>query len=561
MRKARALAMAALLATALAAGAQQKSPSTVLEPMQAELERSLAALKTQPVPPYFLSYEITESHNLVVSGSYGALSASLENTSRNLDIDIRVGDATLDNTHALRGGGGFSGRWGLIEMPLDNDPAAIRAAIWYNTDSRYKRAVEQLAAVKTNVQIKVEAEDKSADFSAEPPERYVEAPVAVKLDRAKWEDKIRRYSAPFARHADLYDATATLTVTGETRWYVNSEGARVQTSQAYYRLLFSAYTKADDGMELPLVQSFFATTEKGLPDDATVLAAVDKMIADLHTLKNAPVVDPYTGPAILSGRAAGVFFHEIFGHRIEGHRQKQEQESQTFKKMVNQPLLPAFLSVYSDPLQMRVGATELMGSYRFDDQGVRARRVTVVEDGVLKNFLMARSPIDGFPHSNGHGRSQEGFAAVSRQSNLIVASSQRVSRAELKKQLIAMVQKENKPFGLLFDEITGGFTFTGRSNPNAFNVIPEIVYRIYPDGREEMVRGVDLIGTPLTVFSKIVSVDDEVGVFNGVCGAESGQVPVAAVSPGLLVSQIEVQKKEKSQERPPILPAPLAVQE
>ncbi len=561
MKKARRWIMAGLLATALAANAQQRSPSAVLEATQAELERSLAALKSQPVPPYFLSYEITEAHNVVVSGAYGALSASLENTSRNLDIDIRVGDSSLDNTHPLRGGGGFGGRWGLIEMPLDNDPGAIRAAIWYNTDWRYKRAVEQLAAVKTNVQVKVAAEDKAADFSGEPAERYLEAPVAVKLDRAKWEDKIRRYSAPFARHADLYDASATLTVTGETRWYVNSEGARIQTSQAYYRLLISAFAKADDGMELPLVQTFFATSEKGLPDDAAVLKAVEKMIADLHTLKNAPVVDPYTGPAILSGRAAGVFFHEIFGHRIEGHRQKQEQESQTFKKMVDQPLLPAFLSVYSDPLQSRVGATELMGSYRFDDQGVRARRITVVDDGVLKNFLMARSPIDGFPHSNGHGRGQEGFAPVSRQSNLIVASSQRVPRAELKRLLIAMVQKENKPFGLLFDEITGGFTFTGRTNPNAFNVIPEIVYRIYPDGREEMVRGVDLIGTPLTVFSKIVAVDDEVGVFNGLCGAESGQVPVAAVSPGLLVSQIEVQKKEKSQERPPILPAPLATVE
>jgi predicted Zn-dependent protease len=310
---------------------------------------------------------------------------------------------------------------------------------------------------------------------------------------------------------------------------------------------------------LPLYRSWFATSESGLPDDAAVLKEVGQMIADLHTLKTAPLAEPYTGPAILSGRASGVFFHEIFGHRIEGHRQKQEQEGQTFKKMVNQAVLPDFLSVYFDPTETRSGSVELAGTYLYDNQGVKARRVTAVENGVLRNFLMSRSPIDGFPTSNGHGRKQAGFAPVARQSNLIVVSSKKVSRDELKKMLIETVKKENKPFGLLFDDIEGGFTMTGRTTPNAFNVLPEVVYRVYPDGREEMVRGVDLIGTPLDVFSRIVANDDQIGVFNGICGAESGGVPVGASSPGILVSQIEVQRKDKSQERLPVLPPPFPV--
>jgi predicted Zn-dependent protease len=280
------------------------------------------------------------------------------------------------------------------------------------------------------------------------------------------------------------------------------------------------------------------------------------MIRDLEALRAAPLADPYTGPAILSGRASGVFFHEIFGHRVEGHRQKLENEAQTFKKKINEQVLPKDFSVYFDPTTRRLAETDLAGSYLYDNQGVKARRVRVVDNGVLKTFLMSRTPIEGFPQSNGHGRAQVGLSPVARQSNLIVEVAPAAVQPDLKKLLIAEVKKQGLPFGLYFEDISGGFTFTGRVIPNAFNVMPLVVYRIYPDGREELVRGVDLIGTPLTTFSKIVAADKNVAGFNGICGAESGGVPVSAVSPAIFVSQIEVQKKQKSQERPPVLPAP-----
>ena len=293
-----------------------------------------------------------------------------------------------------------------------------------------------------------------------------------------------------------------------------------------------------------------------MPDDETVLAAVTDIVGDLDALRTAPVADPYTGPAILSGRASGVFFHEILGHRVEGHRQRQEQDAQTFKKMLGRRLLPESFSVIFDPTVKRIGATDLSGTYEYDNQGVRARRVEVIQAGVLKQFLMSRTPIEGFSRSNGHGRKQSGFAPVSRQSNLFVEVTEPLSRDDLKAMLIARLKEEQKEFGLYFEDIQGGFTFTGRMTPNAFNVLPIMVYRIYTDGREELVRGVDLIGTPLTTFSKITAASDETEVFNGTCGAESGGVPVAAVSPAVLVSQVEVQKKEKSQSRPPLLPPP-----
>jgi predicted Zn-dependent protease len=268
-------------------------------------------------------------------------------------------------------------------------------------------------------------------------------------------------------------------------------------------------------------------------------------------------VDPYSGPAILSGRAAGVFFHEIFGHRVEGHRQKDVEDAQTFAKRIDQQILPPFLSVVFDPTESRLRNTELMGHYLYDDEGVRARRVPVVERGVLKTFLLDRAPLSAFPKSNGHGRAEPGYLPVSRQSNLLVESSKTVSSDILIDMLKAEAKRQGKPFGLLFENIEGGFTTTGRTGANAFNVLPHVVYRIYTDGRpRELVRGVDLIGTPLAAFAKIVATDNNVEIFNGMCGAESGDVPVSAASPSLLVSEVEVQKKAQSQEALPILPAP-----
>lgn len=559
MKILRVLCLSALLTAALPIQAQQGPADSVLAAMTQELNRSLQNLKREPVPPYFLSYQLADNRAIQISGSFGALLSSSDHRTRVLDVDLRVGDYALDNSHPLRGF--FTERdydWAFAPslLPVEDDAEALRTALWYETDRKYKRAVERLQQVKTNVRVRVEQEDKSADFSHEAAETYSEPEAPFSFDRSLWEEKIRKYSAPFSKYADIYEGSVWVSAELETRRYVNSQGSEIRISMPLYQLAITASSKAEDGMELPLHQTYLAFSPQGLPDDAAVLQAVDRMIQSLLALRKAPVADNFTGPAILSGRASAVFFHEVFGHRIEGHRQKDEDEAQTFKKKVNQPVLPASFSVYSDPTERRLGGSDLAGFYLYDDEGIKAQRVAVVEKGILKNFLMSRSPIEGFDRSNGHGRRQQGFPVVARQSNLLVQSSSAVSRPELKKMLIKQVKAANKPYGLFFDDIEGGFTFTQRVIPNAFNVFPTVVYRVYPDGREELVRGVDLIGTPLIAFSKILAADADVQVFNGICGAESGWVPVSAVSPGILVTQIETQRKEKSQERPPVLPPP-----
>ena len=527
----------------------------VLDVMREELERSRDVLVEQPTPVYYLSYEITEDKSVAVNSAFGALAGWNENETRGLDIDLRVGSPDFDNTRELRSRrGGLGNLRSIVQVPLEAE--GLRTILWYQTDRKYKEALERFTMVQSDEQVSVEAEDKSGDFSVEKAEQASEKSLVIDVDRGVWEERVRRFSAPFLASPHVFAANATIWADAETRWYVNTEGTAIKTSNAYYRISISASTRADDGMVLPRTEQFFSLTAEGLPDDETVMAAVHKMVSDLTALREAPLVEPYTGPALLSGRASGVFFHEILGHRLEGHRQKGATEGQTFRQMVGEAVLPTTFSVVFDPTITRLGGTDLVGAYRFDNQGVKARRVPVIVDGVLTNFLMGRIPIEGFPRSNGHGRKNTGFAPVARQSNLIVEVSETMTRDDLKAQLLAMAKKEGKPFGLLFDRIQGGFAITGRSLPNAFNVTPTVVYRINLDGSEELVRGVDLIGTPLTAFSRIVAAGDDLEVFNGTCGAESGPVPVSAVSPSILVSQIEVQKKAKSQTRLPILSPP-----
>jgi predicted Zn-dependent protease len=439
-------------------------------------------------------------------------------------------------------------------MPLDDDIDALKSVVWLETDRRYKAAVERLINVQANRAVRVDEEDASGDLSREKAETSVSALRDASLDVGAWEQKLKAYSAMFKGFPELFDGQAGLTLNINNQYFVNSEGTSVRHGTVQYRLSLQGRTQANDGMDLQRFESFDAHSLDGLPSEEIVRKTVEKIVQDLRALRVAPVIEPYTGPAILSGRASGVFFHEIFGHRIEGQRNKNESEGQTFARQVNQQILPVFISVVDDPTTEKVGSTDLNGYYTYDDEGVKARPVTVVENGILKNFLLSRSPVAGFEQSNGHGRKQPGYKAVGRQANLMVKASNSVSNEKLRAMLIEEARAQGKSFGLLFDDISGGFTLTGRESPQSFQVTPIMVYRIYVDGRpDELVRGADLIGTPLTSFSKIVAASDKLEIFNGYCGAESGWVPVSAVSPSILTSQIEVQKKAKSSNRMPIL--------
>ncbi len=526
----------------------------ILKVMRGELSRASGSLSKTDPAPYFLSYTVNDQDIVVLVDAYGSLLTDAALQRRQADVVMRVGSPALDNTHGQsRASGMTSG-----SLPLGDDPDAISRVLWELTDREYKRAAPAFLNVKTNTAVRAEEEDKSPDFSKEAPQTHTgEALKPHAFDRAAWEGEIRRLSGAFRKYPGVYFATVVLQVQDSTSRLVSSEGAAIASPSASSRLIMEAETRADDGMELIRVETFQAPAAAGLPSEADLTAKIDKMAADLKDLRKAPVAEPYDGPALLSGRAAAVFFHEVLGHRLEGHRQRDEDEGQTFTKKIDQEVLPKFLSVADDPMIREVAGVKLAGSYEYDNEGSPAQRVEVIQNGVLKNFLMSRMPIKNFGVSNGHGRNQPGLMSTGRQGNLIVTSTQTVPEAQLRQKLIDEVKRQGKPYGLYFDDIQGGFTLTTRQLPQAFQVLPVVVYRIYADGRpDELVRGVDIVGTPLAALTRIMTTGDQQHVFNGVCGAESGSVPVAAVAPAMLFSEMEVQKRAHSHERPPILPPP-----
>jgi TldD protein len=545
-----------------ASGAQIHSQSTpvLLDSMSTELHRAFTSLgkqgdEKQP-PPYFLSYTVRDNDGFFVMAQYGALARSAASRDRMADVQVRIGDPKLDNTH----GDHRASAVNSLQLPLGDDHQALSRTLWLATNSGYATALDNYLRVQTESQVRAKEEDNSPDFSKQQPQTAIGTPAPkIAVDRAAWEKRVTAVSRVFREFPDVYQNAAILSITSGTNYFVSSEGSKIVTPNVAARLVVIAVTRADDGMDLFRAQTFEAETADGLPSQDKLEAAARELGKSLEALRKAPVTEPFDGPAILSGRAAAVFFHEVLGHRLEGQRQRGDEEGQTFTKELNKDILPSFLSVADDPTISSFKGTWLSGTYAYDDEGQKARRVDLIQDGVLKTFLMSRLPIASLSESNGHGRAQSGRVPTGRQGNLIVTSTKTETDADLRKQLIEEAKKQNKLFGLYFEDISSGFAVTTRSSPQAFQVIPLVVYRVYVDGRpDELVRGVSIVGTPLAAMKRILATDDKPEVFNGECGAESGSIPVSAVAPAMLVSEMETQRQPQGTARPPILPIPSA---
>ena len=519
--------------------------------------------KTQP-DLYYMDFHVTDQRVYSVTTSFGAVNQTSRTHVRNFVPALRIGTMEFDNQIDPRQTATAPGQRAvrLSPLPLENDPLAIRQAIWNETFIRYQRAIGDLQRATDESRLQLEMSDTMPSFSKAPVVVHFEEPLTgpeFEFDMEEWAERMRRVSAVFLQYEEFITATAHVNFRIRRTYYVNTEGTSVVQNLTYTNAGISAMLRAEDGMELPLSARFFAFAPGDLPSEEEMIAAAEDVARRLLIMRTAPLVSPFTGPALLSGAASGVFFHEIFGHRIEGQKMKSDRDGQTFKRMVGEYVLPPTLSVFDDPTMRQYRGQDLNGFYVFDDQGVRGERVTVVENGILRSFLMSRTPIDGFPRSTGHGRAEMGFDPDSRQSNLIISTSDPKSDEELRRLLIEEARAQGREFGYFFKTVSGGFTQTGARSINAFNVTPLEVYRIYVDGRPDvMVRGVDLIGTPLSMFSRITYAGrpETAEVFIGNCGAGSGWVPVTAISPTILVRQVEVQSKARTMDREPILPRP-----
>lgn len=563
-----------LLLSALFTAAPENAPIPVkpgdarlplLDAMRVELERNQSQLKlNENGAPYFISYQVKDYDQRGVAARYGAVFDDETDRKRHVYVDVRVGSYEFDNSIDQGREFSFSDKGNSYiarkTAPLDDDPRALRNALWLITDEKYKQALFDYLKKKGDRVYTVEDDKRPPSFSKESPNVFIQKPVSFSFAGEKWGKVARSVSAAFLAHPEIFDSEVRITGTRVVRYFVSTEGARIVTEELLYGIHINAATRAPDGQLLDNSRDFYAPLESQLPDEKALTAATAKMVEELLALRKAPAINPYTGPAILEAEAAGVLFHEAVGHRLEGERQNDDGEGKTFRGQVGRQVLPTFLSLYDDPTRREMGNKQLNGYYLFDEEGVKAQPVTLVERGVLRNYLLSRRPVEGAAKSNGHGRSQGNQKPMARMANLIVESKKQVSDAELKRMLIAEARRQGKPYGLIIRDITGGNTNTSSWGYQAFKGIPRMVYRVdVKDGKESLVRGVEIVGTPLSSINKIVATGKTSGVFNGFCGAESGYVPVSAVAPAMLIQEIELQRAMDGKDRPPLIPSPAAV--
>jgi predicted Zn-dependent protease len=566
--------LAVLVALPLLAVAAKETPPPVdgrarlADALAAEAARATKELRLgDEGPPFFVGLQVKEFDTREVVARFGAVVDSAQRRRRSLLADVRVGSYELDSTadpDAL--GFDFDADAGDgwepdDDLPLDDDPKALRRATWLVVDDKYKRALAAYLKKRGRQVYRPDEADRAPSFSRAPPVSYAEPPKAFPFDAAAWAAELRRASAALLAQPGLFDSEARVQAEKIVRVFVSSEGSRVVTEQRLYVLRVRAFARAPDGMLLENGRDLYAESESSLPRGAALDREVAQLAEELTALRAAPLADPFTGPALLSPQAAGVLFHEAVGHRLEGERQDDENEGRTFRGQVGQRVLPPFVTIVDDPtrafFEVAGQPVPLNGFYRYDEQGVAAEPVTLVEDGVLRGYLMGRRPVKGFSRSNGHGRSAGNRMPVARMANLVVLPKAPVPEAELKRRLVEEARRQGKPYGLYVKDVKGGNTNTSGAGYQAFKGMTRLVYRVRAsDGAEELVRGVELVGTPLSTVNRIVAMGDRPGVFNGFCGAESGYVPVSTVSPAVLVGEFELQRTRKSLGRPPLLPPP-----
>ncbi len=509
----------------------------VLKAMLAELKRSQEKLQLgQLQRPYYIDYQVTELQDHVVDATLGALRTDNVNAGRLVRVVVRIGDYKQDSY--------FGQGMGTVDvMPTDNDELALRHQLWLATDKAYKAALsgltEKQAALKN-----VEVENDVSDFSHEKPAVSVHDLVKLETNLDAWKANLRSTSDLFRRDPALESSSAFLNFRVLNRYFVNTEGTVTRNGKAVYSYIFTGSAQADDAMRLERSHGYVVTNADELPKPEEIQKDAEKLISTFNALKKAPLVeDDYRGPVLMSGDAATAVFERLVVPNILGLRPELGSSARTrgeFNSYYKNRVLPEFFTVEDDPLAKKVDGTSLAGSYDVDDEGVAAEKVTVVEKGVLSNYLLAREPIRDFPHSNGHGRTALAGAPRPQISNLIFKAANPLTFDDLKHKLMQMCKDQGRPYGY-FVETTGP------------QLAPRLLWRVYvSDGHMELVRGAIFNQLDTRALrNDIVAAGNDNYVYN-----RSEPLPSAIVAPSVLFGELDIQRGNRQREKLPTYPAP-----
>ncbi len=536
----------------------QVEKQNALQLMGKELKRSFRTLKKQKPPIYYLSYIYIDGQEQNLSVKYGGVVQQDTAAVSEAEVMARAGSLKLDNTHALRG---EWSTWDIpslwtVPAPVPSEPKAFTSAWWRLTQQAAETAQKDFSRVEANVRALATSQDKSDDFVFPLVSTYCHEEPLQEVDLEGVKVLLLKASELASGKDYVLDSAFSFTVEQGHRYFADSRGTRLKTPYKRMRMGYTLSHRAADGMELSRYKSYDVLSLSQLPTEEKLFADVEQSLKELEALSKAPEGEPFTAPTLLKGNAAAVFVHEVMGHRLEGYRLKDADEGQTLAGKVGQQVISPLITITADPTREFFKGEPLRGHYEYDDEGVKARPVTLIENGILKNFLMPSSPVEGFPVSNGHGRKGYGRRAEARMSVIEATASQTVPADKLEQMLVEEIVRQGKPYGFIVEDLGGGYTITGTSLPQSFKLQTKLVYKIFPDGRKEVVRGLDVVGTPLVSFSKILAAGDDPTLFNGSCGADSGWVPQSNIAPSFLFESLEMEKTQKGILKPPVLGAP-----
>jgi TldD protein len=531
----------------------------VQKTMAQELRRSMKGMHLKGHPrPFFMSYLLHHTQGLDIWGRYGAVFDTQPIRGCDLYSEVRVGNYRMDQT--LDGGlsSDLSDResFNWLLGPQDLEPEAVRYAFWKLTQLKYWEALQEYYE-KRKIQVEQRLKNDAPSFSKEPTLVRHNPVEPVKFPEKRWADFVRQASGLFKGYKSLVDPYVRIRGVSRVRVFVNSEGSKFTCQERFFEVIVAGWYLTADGVYLSASRQFYGRSLEELPKMDRVAQAIDEIAKDLSDLAKAEPMEPYAGPALLSGGATGLIFHEAIGHRLEGERMVARTEGLTFAGKIGQRILPENVDLVDDPTLATWDGVPLYGHYDVDDEGVRAQRAELVKDGVLKTFLMSRSCTKGFHHSNGHGRHERYQDPMARMANLIVTSQERKPWTELEEMMMRMVRERSLPHGIIVRRVSSGETRTDHYDFQAFKGVPTEVYRVDPKTEKEVrVRDVNFIGTPLAAIQRIRAFGEDYQVDNSYCFAESGSVPVATVAPAMLVDELELQRANTRYFRPPVLPFP-----